>query len=298
MYSFARLCTPPHLGIVRRCRRQFVCAIQPLHRVIAPAAHTSKRMYVVLSDLHVKRESVFTCVQALKIAHAEALKRDAGVLFLGDFWHARGALAVEPLNLILKELQYWSVPVIMIPGNHDLISRTGNGVSLVPLATTLGEEKCLLITKPSICLNALFLPYMHESSKLKASLEQARHCLDDINAIFCHVEVAGAKLAGKYISKPSSRSLSPCDFPSRVPVYSGHLHRPHLVSDNIRYVGSPYEVSASEEGQQKSLLVLDRKAGWAVADSIPIRVGPRHITIRADEYESLPPIEVGDRVIV
>ncbi|CDF41398.1 unnamed protein product [Chondrus crispus] len=298
MYSFVRLYSPPRRGLLRRCHRRFVCAAQPLNHVTAPAALESKRMYVVLSDLHVKRETVFTCVQALKIAHAEALKRDAGIVFLGDFWHARGSLAVEPLNIILEELQHWSVPVVMIPGNHDLVSRNGNGVSLVPLATTLGAEACLLITKPTVCLDALFLPYMHETSRLKASLEQAKNSLEDISAVFCHVEVAGAKLADKIVSKPSSRSISPGDFPSKVPVYSGHLHRPHVVSGNVRYVGSPYEVSAAEEGQQKFLYVLDRKAGWAVTDSIPIRVGPRHITIRADEYSSLPTIEAGDRVTV
>lgn len=255
-------------------------------------------MYVVLSDLHVKRETVSTCVQALKIAHAEALKRDAGILFLGDFWHARGALPVEPLNLILKELEAWAVPVVMIPGNHDLISRTGNGVSLVPLATTLGANNCLLITRPSVCLDALFLPYMHEVPKLKAALGQARHCVQDINAIFCHVEVAGARLADKIISKASSRSVSPTDFPAKLRVYSGHLHRPHSVADNIRYVGSPYEVSAAEQGQEKSLLVLDRKAGWAVVDSIPIQVGPRHLTIHAQGSDPVPEVRPEDRVIV
>lgn len=298
MYSFARLQAPLPRRVIRRCRRLFVCSAQPLNYITPPASLESKRLYVVLSDLHVKRETVSTCVQALKIAHAEALKRDAGILFLGDFWHARGALPVEPLNLVLKELETWAVPVVMIPGNHDLISRTGNGVSLVPLATTLGANNCLLITRPSVCLDALFLPYMHEVPKLKATLGQAKHCVQDINAIFCHVEVAGARLADKIISKASSRSVTPTDFPAKLPVYSGHLHRPHIVCDNIRYVGSPYEVSAAERCQEKSLLVLDRKAGWAVVDSIPIQVGPRHLTIHAQGSDPLPEIRPEDRVTV
>lgn len=254
-------------------------------------------MYVVLSDLHVKRESVPTCLQALRIAHAEAVARDAAILFLGDFWHARGALPVEPLNLVLNELATWSVPVVMIPGNHDLVSRTGNGVSLVPLATTLGADRCLLLTKPSVCLDALFLPYMHDVPRLKAALHHARHCLDDISAVFCHVEVAGARLADKIIAS-SSRSVTPSDFPPKLPVFSGHLHRPHIVSDNIRYVGSPYQVSASERGQQKSLLILDRKAGWAVVDSVPISIGPRHLIINAQSSHPVSDVRAGDRVII
>lgn len=31
-----------------------------------------------------------------------AKERNAGVLFLGDFWHARGSLPVEPLNSVLE----------------------------------------------------------------------------------------------------------------------------------------------------------------------------------------------------
>lgn len=298
MYTFVRLHAPLPSRIVRRTHRSFTCEAQPLTFVTPPLSLQEKHRYVVISDLHVKRESVTTCVQALQIAHAEAVKRDAGILFLGDFWHARGALPVEPLNLVLKELESWSVPVVMIPGNHDLVSRTGNGVSLVPLATTLGADKSLLLTKPSVCLDALFLPYMHDVSRLKAALHHARHCLSDISAIFCHAEVAGARLADRIISPTSSRSISPSDFPPKVPVYSGHLHRPHIVSESIRYVGSPYQVSASEHDQQKNLLVLDREAGWTVADTIPIDIGPRHLRINAQSSEPLPEIRVDDRVTI
>jgi hypothetical protein len=37
-------------------------------------------------------------------------------MFLGDFWHVRGSLAVEQLNLVMDTLHEWRVPVIMIPG--------------------------------------------------------------------------------------------------------------------------------------------------------------------------------------
>ena len=43
----------------------------------------------------------------------------AGIIFLGDFWHVRGSLSVELLNRVLKCLKEWTQPVIMIPGNHD-----------------------------------------------------------------------------------------------------------------------------------------------------------------------------------
>ena len=45
-----------------------------------------------------------------------------GIVFLGDFWHIRGALNVEILNRVMKCLQKWTQPVIMIPGNHDQVT--------------------------------------------------------------------------------------------------------------------------------------------------------------------------------
>ena len=297
MLSFLRIQSifPRRKLVSSASRKLCTCSLQ---RIRPPPNIEKKNKYIVLSDLHVKRETAKTCVQALQITHAEAKKRDAGVLFLGDFWHARGALPVEPLNLILRELQTWTVPIIMIPGNHDLISRSGNGVSLVPLATTIGPENCLLITQPSACLGALFIPYMHDNVKLKGVLKEAQKLVDSMTAVFCHVEVAGARLADKIISRASPRQLNPKDFPPRMKVYSGHLHRPHVVSGNITYVGSPYQVSAAEHDQNKNLLVLDRSQGWNIIERIPIDIGPRYITLNLRSMPRLPDIRASDIVTV
>lgn len=39
----------------------------------------------------------------------------------GDFWHARGALPVEPLNEVLRVLRDWTRPTLMLVGNHDQV---------------------------------------------------------------------------------------------------------------------------------------------------------------------------------
>lgn len=294
MLSFVRLHSPLTRQIASRPTRSLCTA--RLQYLPTPSVFEGKAKYVVLSDLHVKRETVDTCIQALQIAHDEALKRDAAILFLGDFWHARGNLPVQPLNAVLTHLATWRVPVVMIPGNHDLISRGGHGVSLVPLATTLGEDRCLLITKPTLCLEALFLPYMHDTATLKSVLKEASVHPHEPHAIFCHVEVSGARLADRIVSASSSRSIDPSDFPPKTNVYSGHIHRPHVVTDVIHYVGSPYQVSASEHGQQKSLLVLDKSQGWRIIEHIPIDIGPRHFTINYLSPFILPKFRRADRL--
>lgn len=58
---------------------------------------------------------MFECV------YVEVLKCEVGVVFLGDFWYARGAILVESFNeaLALMLSVKWMVLMIMILGNYD-----------------------------------------------------------------------------------------------------------------------------------------------------------------------------------
>jgi DNA repair exonuclease SbcCD nuclease subunit len=69
------------------------------------------------------------CLEVLRRVHAEAVERQAGILFLGDFWHVRGSLPVEPLNAAIQEMGSWTQPTVMLPGNHDQVRfiRQGGG---------------------------------------------------------------------------------------------------------------------------------------------------------------------------
>eukprot|EP00798_Chlamydomonas_sp_ICE-L_P018191 gene18192-24632_t len=53
--------------------------------------------------------------------HEEAVERQAGIVFLGDFWDERAFLPVEPLNAIMNELDTWTCPMLMLVGNHDQV---------------------------------------------------------------------------------------------------------------------------------------------------------------------------------
>ena len=88
-----------------------------LHFTDAPPLHASFMNWVLFSDLHVKSASIAVCEEVLRNVHEAAVIRKAGVIFLGDFWHVRGALSVDLLNRVLSELSRWTQPVIMIPGD-------------------------------------------------------------------------------------------------------------------------------------------------------------------------------------
>lgn len=86
--------------------------------------------FVLFTDLHVQRSTMPVCVQLLRKVAAEAHARDAGVICLGDFWHAGGVLQTRALNSVLAEIRSWGAhtPLLMIPGNHD--QATGSELGL------------------------------------------------------------------------------------------------------------------------------------------------------------------------
>jgi predicted MPP superfamily phosphohydrolase len=87
---------------------------------------------VAFTDLHCSPASLNTCLEVLEEVHRVALERNAGVLFLGDFWHHRGTLRVDCLNAVLEHFRSWEVPMIMIPGNHDQVTLGGHSHGLTP----------------------------------------------------------------------------------------------------------------------------------------------------------------------
>ncbi len=91
---------------------QIIPTIEP------PMLHRQVKKWIIFSDLHVKGSSIDNCEQVLHEVHLAAVARQAGIIFLGDFWHVRGAINVDLLNRVLLSLKQWTQPVIMIPGDR------------------------------------------------------------------------------------------------------------------------------------------------------------------------------------
>ena len=272
----------------------------------APPMHMKTKRWIFFSDLHVKLSSIETCEKVLDIVNEEAMKREAGIVFLGDFWHVRGALNVELLNRVMRSLRKWKCPVIMIPGNHDQVTLGGSVHSLEPLQYAFAKDQILMISDPCICLGALWIPYRRDHELLKSILADGFK-REDFNAIFCHAEVQGAYMNDNIKSKDG---ISVDLFPHNKIVYSGHFHKPHTVKKSqcsLRYLGSPYQTSLSEAGQEKYLYCLSSNESrsnathyrtWLEEDRFAIEVGKKYY--RASNFNDpiLLKAKQGDRVVV
>lgn len=268
-----------------RSRVRDDCAIR-FADLFDPAAAS---LLQVFSDLHVSRQTLPTCLEVLEIVSREAKARDAGIVFLGDFWHVRGSLPVEPLNAVLEVFSDWSQPTLMIPGNHDQVNLEGNVHALLPIASC--SPNVVVFDEPTLCMGALWLPYRRNARDIEQAIGSVE---DDVKAIFAHVDVVGADYNETF---QSSDGIDATLFPARIPTYSGHYHKPQTVwNTNIHYIGSQHQLSFSEERQAKRLIVLD--ADWKQRDAIPIDVGPRHFTLDAGALSQSVPdfVRPGDRV--
>lgn len=240
--------------------------------------HASFETWVAFTDLHCSPASLETCLEVLDTVHKEALERNAGVVFLGDFWHHRGTLRVDCLNAILEHFRSWKVPMIMIPGNHDQITLGGHSHSLTPIENSyrVGDVPGpLIFSYPTKFRNAMFIPHIRDTATMESVL-QSSPALES-SSLFVHAEVTGALMNDLLVS---TGGVPPASFPTKKRIYSGHFHKPHTVKSsnvNIEYLGSPYETSLAEAQQQKMLAVMD--AEWKCTEYVPVNIGRRHFKV-------------------
>jgi len=284
--------------------------------------HTTYDKWVVFTDLHCSPSSLDTCLKVLARVHELAVERKAGVLFLGDFWHHRGTLRVDCLNAVLEHFRTWTVPMVMIPGNHDQVTLDGHIHGLTPFenayrvttnSTASGSVPGpLIFSYPTKFRNALFVPHIRNIATMESILQSS--LAKESSALFVHAEVTGALMNDLIVSLDG---IPPTSFPVHKRIYSGHFHKPHTVkathhSSNphhyqnenggseidrriqIEYLGSPYETSLSEAQQAKTLAVLD--ANWDCIEYIPIDIGRRHFKVSSWTALSELTMPVDDKV--
>ncbi len=260
--------------------------------------HMSYEKWVVFTDLHCYSETLNTTLKVLDHVHELAITRNAGVLFLGDWWHHRGTLRVDCLNAVLNSLKNWTVPMVMIPGNHDQVTLGGHVHGLTALENSYhlrdktGSGKTypgpLVFSYPTKFLDALFIPHVRDNAIMESLLQSSLSKSAD--ALFVHADTSGAYMNDLIVSRDGvSISL----FPSDKPIYSGHFHKPHVVKskrNRLEYLGSPYQVSLSEAHQQKALIVVDAADKWNCIERIPIDIGRKHFRVNSiDDFLQLRP---------
>ncbi|MET7839772.1 exonuclease SbcCD subunit D [Streptomyces sp. NPDC005356] len=253
--------------------------------------------------------------QAEFISHLVATVREwavDAVVVSGDVYDRAvpPLAAVELFDDALHRLADQGIPTVMISGNHDSARRLGVGAGLI------GRAGIHLRTDPGACATPVLipdvtgdvafygLPYLepalvkdefgvskpgHEAV-LAAAMDRVRADLAERPAGTRSVVLAHAFVTGGEASD-SERDITVggvAAVPSGVfdgvdYVALGHLHGSQVISERVRYCGSPLPYSFSEADHRKSMWLVDLDAhGFAAAERVDCPVPRPLARIRGD----------------
>lgn len=238
------------------------------------------------------------------------------VLITGDVYD-RAVPSVEAIGLLeaaLVELASTST-VVMIPGNHDSPTRLGFAGPLLEAARVHVRADVTELARPIVITDsqgmqcALYcIPYLephlqadrlasarsHEAVLTAAmSIIRSAHSFEMPMIVLSHSFISGG------ITSDSERDVQVGGIPhAPISLFAGvsylalgHLHRPQQIGASsgvlARYAGSPLAYSFSEEGQEKSVVLIDVASNGDCAVDLLQAPSPRPLTTIRGELASL-----------
>ena len=203
--------------------------------------------------------------------------------------------AVELCSSAFARLRAAGARVVVISGNHDCARRLGFGSALIDASGVFLRTSLDTVDVPVVIEGVPFfaVPYLEPSAHgflshaaaLTTALARVRAVSSPSAVVLAHCWVAGGE------ASESERDISVGGV-SRVPVslfdgfgYAalGHLHGAQVVSDTVRYSGSPLAYSFSEAAQVKGSWLVE--LGGPV-EFVPAPV-PRRLSVVQGSLSSL-----------
>lgn len=169
----------------------------------------------------------------------------------------------------LFEMKNNGLELIIILGNHDIY--TNDNDSLIEIFSVFG--KVIKSPEQMTIYNRQFdmVPYTKREDDLPKE--------GDI--LITHISIADFSFDNNYHVNEKV-AFAREYFKDFNYVFSGHFHK-QQTKDNITYIGSPYQLSFGEEGQDKGFIVFDCKTSeW---ERINYTKAPKYITFNAKDYD-------------
>ena len=179
------------------------------------------------------------------------------VLILGDTFDRRKYVNFYSLKrtkeMFFDELAKRNIQVHMLAGNHDTYFKNTNDVNSVDLLlkeyndiNVYDEPITININDTSICMMPWICPENYEESIQMLANTEADICMG-------HFEIAGFAM---HRGMPSLEGLNRELFRRFDCVFSGHYHH-RSTSDNITYLGNPYELTWQDYNDPRGFHLFD-----------------------------------------
>lgn len=264
-------------------------------------------------NLLADQEAALTALADLAVDHHV----DA-VLISGDLYDRAvpSPEAVQAASRILSRIRTAGITVVAIAGNHDSAPRLGafteflaaGGLHLGTSAAAVGTP--VVLADPDGDVVVYPVPFL-EPDLLRTAWGLPARCghpevlgraMDLVRAdlagrpsgtrsvVLAHAFVVGGRVGGseRSIAVGGVEVVSADVFAGIDYVALGHLHRSQVVTDRIRYSGSPLPYAFTEADALKSVWVVDLRADGTVdAAQVPLPVVRRLVSLRGRLAEIL-----------
>lgn len=184
-------------------------------------------------------------------------KKITTLIQLGDVFDRRKYINFQSLKqcreYFFDPLAERGIKMHVIVGNHDTYYKNTNDTNSLDLL--LREYQNINVINDPMWIEfddcrSLFVPWICTDNEKK--------CVDAIqqnkaDVIIGHFEIRGFEM---YRGSICDEGMDAKVFPSDVPVLSGHFHH-KSTHGNINYLGTPYEITWSDYGDQKSFHIFD-----------------------------------------
>ncbi len=235
------------------------------------------------------------------------------VLISGDLYDRAvpSPEAVQCATRVLNRIRAAGAAIVVISGNHDSAPRLGafadflavGGLHLRTAMASAGQP--VLLPEVAGPVAVYPLPYLEpdlargmwelpspagHQQVLQAAVARVRADLavrppGTRSVLLAHAFVVGGAAAGseRSIAVGGVESVTAEVFDGFDYVALGHLHRAQVISDRVRYSGSPLPYAFSEAGQRKGVWLVDLDAtGGVEIERLDLPVVRRLATVRGE----------------
>lgn len=194
-------------------------------------------------------------------------KRKIDVLLTGgDETHVRRSVPTAVLNGLHDKLVVFAeqVPIFMIPGNHQQITRDGDIHSLhifrnINNITVLDNPSIYPITIGNETITLAAIPYSENTEQIREFMLTHAPKSPENNIFLGHLGVNGAIIGSDFVYKSmydvNLADLHPDKFEFG---FLSHFHKHQYLAPNFAYIGSTYALNWSER-EAKGIMVYDTK---------------------------------------
>jgi len=220
---------------------------------------------VLITDLHIGARNDNEAIAALQrkfyfdFLIPQMKKRKLKTVFCGgDFFDKRTHVSLKSMQFareLEQEFGKAGISFLTLVGNHDTLYRNTNSVNSLESFFS-GSSVFKIFSEPTELpeYNMLAVPWINSEN-----IVQATEAIGTSNARFCygHFAIKGFEF---HKGTVCDHGMDQTEFNRFEQVLSGHFHTQSMLG-NIRYIGSPYEMSWSDYNDPRGFHLFDTGSG-------------------------------------